>query len=927
MNDSVRGYLAISPGYYPKLEGFRWSQHGDAVEFANGVTFAFSGEIGLFLEGFASRHRLISFEHLLHALQLLGYGAGTFSAEAGFLARLFKALKRPLRNAGALMGELCEEVAPQAGAPNAATICQWLGSPPLMAEMFSRADPGATATMLPQLTVEDFETIVLTKLRELRLEELYHWLRHGRGPAEDEGAQIARAVDIARPRSLSGILAKLTQRQRLAGAVPFISQMVAALTLPPRRLQSRQLPMGGYADVASRGQPEQLLPSQFILEDLEFVRRFASNELLYFRREEPHARLREELVLLLDQGVRTWGDVRVALGAAVFALGKLAGRRKLGFLVAGTSNAGQIVDPLQSEEESFSQLVEGSDLSAHPGLALERVLEAPAIAYRDVVLLTHPRTLNETDVKGAARRVPGNSRLFAVTVHERGQVQLCEFRHGTPVTLNQFQVDLTQAVHGAPAAAQEAAEWGACPDPWRGDVEPIGFPFRLLLTAAIQADLFVMDSAGDRLLIVTENNMLHVFGLRDGRAEVLPRGMVNGQLFTRIQAVLGVEDGFVACGILGDSLAAFHYDWPTRVCTGHLVVEAMHCFRTKWCYTRKYHCVVACVDGRAFAADLSCSAGRALFPQTGRFVDAAREAESESWPHQPLPILDGKSDQGPPPPYNVSLHAESGNFVANLPVGQMCCTPLQDGLPFLRGCRIDAAKSSGWNLAVNVTHRETKKSKLLLFHGRDGVLQHEFPGCRPAQAFALCENLPILVQRIFGNHLIVQGFSGNRMPLRMWPGRYHSRVSLELARDYLVIQVGKHWHLIQWIQDELQCTYVHDDPRRRAALSEESSAALDFDEDRTVDEESYFAQRFQNWSSCYPLAAASDNLGHVALLNPSANPVFIAFVFRSELALWTPDGTRYGPASLIGGPSTPHALLRIAQVVKNAWANPERAVQ
>jgi hypothetical protein len=53
----------------------------------------------------------------------------------------------------------------------------------------------------------------------------------------------------------------------------------------------------------------------------------------------------------------------------------------------------------------------------------------------------------------------------------------------------------------------------------------------------------------------------------------------------------------------------------------------------------------------------------------------------------------------------------------------------------------------------------------------------------------------------------------------------------------------------------------------------------------------------------------------------------MAFVFRRELALWTPDGTRYGPTSLIGGPPTPHASLKIAQAVKNAWASPVRGVQ
>src|SRR5262249_14909615 len=160
-----------------------------------------------------------------------------------------------------------------------------------------------------------------------------------------------RAVPPGQPRTLRRILAHLVQQRRLAGAVPFVAQMVSALALPPRRLADRELPMGGYADVATRGHPEQLLPSQFAVDDLEFVRRFAEKELLYCRREEPHTRVDEELVLLLDQGVRTWGEVRLVLGAAVVALGKRAERRGLPLFLAATSNQGRLLDPLQADDQ------------------------------------------------------------------------------------------------------------------------------------------------------------------------------------------------------------------------------------------------------------------------------------------------------------------------------------------------------------------------------------------------------------------------------------------------------------------------------------------------------------------------------------------------------------------------------------------------
>jgi hypothetical protein len=923
MIEALLSYLSISPDYDRNLKGLHWSANGDAIESEDGSTFAFADEIGLFIEGFASTHRLVSFEHVLHALQLLGYGNRKVPEEAAFVAKLFKSLKRPLRNAGALMGSLCKQIAPRPGTPASELLCKWLASPDLLAYTFSCEDLHTATAMVPSSNGKAFESLVVAKLRDIGLDELYHWLRHGSGPVEEAGAQIARSVDLARPRSLDGILAKAAQRQRLAGAAPLISRMVAALTLPPRRLQSRELPMGGYADVAARGRPEHLLPSQFVLEDLEFVRRFAANELLYFRLEEPHGRLREELVLLLDQGVRTWGGVRLALSAALFAFGKLASRRKIGVAVAGTSNDGRIIDPLQVDEESFSALLEASDLSANPGRALEYVVDDPVVAYRDVILLTHPRSLHEEHVKHAAQRTSNNVRLFAVAVHELGQVQLCAFKRGTPVKLSEFHVDMSKAVPAIPTTPKQAEALSESPEPWRGDVEPYGYPFRLGLTASIQDDLFALDPAGDRLLVVTGNKMLHAFGLRDGRAEVLPRGMIGERVLTHIQAVSAVDDGFVVCGLLGLSLAAFHYDWSTRTCTGHIVVERTPVFDPRWCYTRKHHCVLACFEDRAFGADLAFTDGRAVFPQGGRFVEAAREAESGRWPQQPLHILDGKAYQGTPRHYYVCLHAESGNAVANLPVGHMVFTPLQDGLPCLRNCRIDVAKSAGWNLALHVTHRATGKSKLLLFQGREGVLQHEFGECRPPSAFCLCEHRPLLAQCLHRNQLVVHSFTGDRMPLQMWRGKYQSKVFLELDPDYLVIRVGKHWHLIQWSRNELECTYAHDSPRSHIDLPKKSSERRGTRKERVFGGVSRATQRFDNWVRYPPLLAASDNLGHVALVRPSADLVFMAFVVRKELALWMPDGTRFGPASLIGGPSTPHALLRIAQSVKNAWAKRE----
>src|SRR5207253_6964181 len=138
-----------------------------------------------------------------------------------------------------------------------------------------------------------------------------------------------------------------------------------------RRLAREEIPVGGYADVATHGQVEQILPSQFALDDLEFVRRYAERELLYFRREEPNQRTKQEMVVVLDQGVRTWGEVRLLLSAAVMALARQADRRRIPFLLRCTSMAGGWIDPIQANAEAVAEVLEASDLSPHPGYAPE----------------------------------------------------------------------------------------------------------------------------------------------------------------------------------------------------------------------------------------------------------------------------------------------------------------------------------------------------------------------------------------------------------------------------------------------------------------------------------------------------------------------------------------------------------------------------
>ena len=178
--------------------------------------------------------------------------------------------------------------------------------------------------------------------------------------------------------------------------------------------------------------------------------------------------------------------------------------------------------------------MEASDLSANPGLALERVLEQPSCGPRDVVLLTHPRNLMETDVAAAARRATPDTRLLALALDGRGTATLSELRHGVPVALRQFRGGFQQG--------NSTGDSAHCSSPGRrrGKVEPIGFPFRFGTGAPLAGNLFDFDHEGNWLLTASRDGMLHIWKLDgSGQVELLPCARWKDDYLAKSKRFLG----------------------------------------------------------------------------------------------------------------------------------------------------------------------------------------------------------------------------------------------------------------------------------------------------------------------------------------------------------------------------------------------------
>ncbi|MGE3804127.1 MAG: hypothetical protein AB7K24_05575 [Gemmataceae bacterium] len=960
--DAIERYLSL-PAHD---DGWvHWSSAGDALLRKDGSTYALAAQVALFIEGFAGLPRedrvpaptpaggnlvrLLDFDQMLYLLGFFFKKPEPHAAIAQLqdsltrrpeqlvaLARLQEAFARSraksLANAGALCAYLSRDV-PRGPQPiDASQLCGTLWSPLLMAEMTRRWRDGTASMQSPAVGREldrliEISGPILTRLSELSEADLDHWLKHGSSPLEEDVQRLAEPLPERQERTLEQFLAELEARPRLAGAVPFITQMVSALSLPPRKLKQAELPVGGYADVINRGKPEQLLPSQFAIDDdLEFIRRFAENELLYFRREEPSVQIREELIVLIDQGVRTWGIVRLALTAALFALGRRADKRKLPLRIGGTSNAGRLLPALDADSEVLGRLLDASDLSFDPGSALERVLDERSSKPRDIVLLTHPRSLAESDVSTAARKLMGDTRLFGLAVDEQGQAQLSEFRRGTPMPLRSFRVDLTLPETVPPRVAPSVPA-----SDWQGDIEPIGFPFRFGLSGKVTHADFTMDESW--LLAVTSMGLYFAASTDGAHMELLPRPLHAGKLLSNIHAVLGVAGGFAVAGQIDNLLVFAHYDLHARRVKLHVLDSLKQGERPawRWFYFKDAHVVVADCHGATRAVDLATNQHAFQIPALNAYYPPRQqEARTDSWGNvrlreaceraslaiaQPpwLTVAAATGDYRPP---YVRLDRASGTITVadknETGSEHVSFTPLADGQPALKNAHINGACLRGGVLAAAISGRvgAGPGHGLVLYGVRGGT---PLASLNAADLFMLSPAGRYLLHARGHDVLLRRICMGKDTSLLR--GRSHPGVNVGLGHDHLTLGIQRWRHCVSWKDGFLE----HFRPASWRDLQHPDNR-LDARADFLPEWARYDRKRFIAGATLGCLTVVVDVYGQVAVCDRFGKVVCIFFVFRNNLAAWMPDGTRYGPADIGNAAATKDSLQKIGAALKAASA-------
>ena len=248
------------------------------------------------------------------------------------------------------------------------------------------------------------------------------------------------ADDAERVRAVVDSLeAEDDQDSEAAHCARIARSLMAALRLPAPTGDRRDLPVGGFADIANRGSFDRLLLTELAQDEDVLMTRIALGEALYLRREEPRVQPALDREILMDAGVQTWGMTRLAVTGAALALGSTA---RPGSRVVGLRAEGRDVFRVDlGERASVERHLGATTLDLHPAAALEGAFSGGPMAER--IVITSAAALHErTFVEGL--RTIGDA--FVVAVHRSGRFRFISSSSAGLVECNECWVDLASLV-------------------------------------------------------------------------------------------------------------------------------------------------------------------------------------------------------------------------------------------------------------------------------------------------------------------------------------------------------------------------------------------------------------------------------------------------------------------------------------------------
>jgi hypothetical protein len=456
-------------------------------------------------------------------------------------------------------------------------------------------------------------------------------------------------------------------------------------------------------------------------------------------------------------------------------------------------------------------------------------------------------------------------------------------------------------------------------------VELVPFPFRFGVAGRERQAANDFDHAGQWVLEVGPNGMLHAWRTDGSTREVLPRPTFEGVVLTTVEAIRGVFGGFAVCGRIRDKLVAAHYDFDRRHCRVHVFRSTTDAW--DWFYFPDYHAIVARGEAVSLGLDLrtgerGCSvpgepplsgspADRACVTAARLRVSPPEVAIEEHF----LPPVQGPRLTPDRSTGSLLLRDEHNDWKQ--------FTPLAEGRPCFREADVLRAVLRGSLLGVLARHGKQWTHTLRLLRLPTGAPVAEFAQPKELNSFTLSTDARLLLRRIDRGRFEVRDLTRGLVVAARTPcGGFHPRVQVALGEMWLTIQCGTRTHLIRWDRPALEVHSWEGDRdttlRQHLHATPEGTRATFASAGGLPAFAGYDRRRFVA-AAHGPLIAVVDGFGQVALFEGDGTLVCMFFAFRRHVAAWLPDGTRHGPTALTGAPPTPGAAAHIARALRTAW--------
>lgn len=237
-------------------------------------------------------------------------------------------------------------------------------------------------------------------------------------------------VEVPPAQRVRLLLSQLQHDEELCGLAMLATHLMAVVTLPRPLADREELPIGGFSDIANRGSLDRLLLSELAHDDMTLAVRVAVNEALYLRRESPPKNPPSQRAVLLEAGIRSWGVPRVFATAVALALLATGGRHTRLQIYRAKRNGIQPVD--LTTRAGLVEHLAALEPDLHPASALEAFQQAIAACDQaaEPVLVTTEDVAGDREFRQAlsgSEIVP----LVLATVNRNGRFRLTErSRHG-----------------------------------------------------------------------------------------------------------------------------------------------------------------------------------------------------------------------------------------------------------------------------------------------------------------------------------------------------------------------------------------------------------------------------------------------------------------------------------------------------------------